>query len=609
MKAERKTLDNLLQKINTRDSFHVQIPIRNKLVFNKITPYLFVYREYEKKDPMLSALVKSEYSYLIIRDRNFDIPFWITPISQKLVEVFGSCLIIEAWAATESQEEDVQVHVARKNALTIAEYLDKQIQTEGLTSSVRHITGKKEKFPASGSPLVNLQDRKNNQILYIGLSVDPSYLTDSSSKVLPIVLRQIREALSRSLSKTFFEFVRIHTLSKPTEFKISHPRELLPLVWEIDQKLGKESTRFDFLLLVTPINTHEAWLQFKKDNYRKAPTFLYRPMPIDPDIVKRNLYNLPIEDLYDPTIAYLFRDKRKELDWMMSMLSERGKEGFMLGSLQLFGNVSEKLLDRAKAILTITAQDEYPKDRGDDIVYAEEFAQLAQQEINYLRAQEPQFNTTIRLRDDIYGVMVNQGVLNISKQYALPRRRVNALLQHEVGTHIVTYFNGKQQPFNLFRLGVPGYEKLQEGLAVMAEYMVDELTNDRLRVLAGRVVTVHHMIAGNHFTDTFSLLVDQYQFDKQTAFQMAMRVYRSGGLTKDALYLQGLIELVSYIKEGNDINLLTMGKIRKDYIPIVQELLFKGILKAPALLPRYLTEPYITKLEKLKNKGIFQMIQ
>src|SRR5690606_24129124 len=165
--------------------------------------------------------------------------------------------IIEAWAATESQEEDVQVHVARKNALTIAEYLDKQIQTEGLTSSVRHITGKKEKFPASGSPLVNLQDRKNNQILYIGLSVDSSYLTDSSSKVLPIVLRQIREALSRSLSKTFFEFVRIHTLSKPTEFKISHPRELLPLVWEIDQKLGKESTRFDFLLLVTPINTHE----------------------------------------------------------------------------------------------------------------------------------------------------------------------------------------------------------------------------------------------------------------------------------------------------------------------------------------------------------------
>jgi len=55
---------------------------------------------------------------------------------------------------------------------------------------------------------------------------------------------------------------------------------------------------------------------------------------------------------------------------------------------------------------------------------------------------------------------------------------------------------------------------------------------------------------------------------------------------------------------------LTMGKIRKDYIPIIQELMLKGMLKAPVLTPRYLTPPYITKLETLKkNKGIFQMIQ
>ncbi|MCL8001053.1 DUF1704 domain-containing protein, partial [Brucella sp. 21LCYQ03] len=171
-------------------------------------------------------------------------------------------------------------------------------------------------------------------------------------------------------------------------------------------------------------------------------------------------------------------------------------------------------------------------------------------------------------RDDISGVMVNQGVLNISKQYSLPRNRAQALIQHEVGTHIVTYFNGKQQPFNLFKLGVPGYEKLQEGLAVLSEYLVGELTNARLRILAGRVVAVHHMVAGNKFIDTFSMLVERYSFDHETAFQMTMRVYRSGGLTKDALYLQGLIELVKYIKEGNDITLLMMGKIRKEYIPI-----------------------------------------
>ena len=184
------------------------------------------------------------------------------------------------------------------------------------------------------------------------------------------------------------------------------------------------------------------------------------------------------------------------------------------------------------------------------------------------------------------------------------------MIQHEVGTHIVTYYNGKQQPFSLFRLGVPGYEKLQEGLAVLAEYLVGGLTNNRLRILAGRVIAVHHMQQGSSFIDTFSVLVDKYQFLTETAFQMTMRVYRSGGLTKDALYLSGLIELTNYIKSGRDLSLLTMGKIREDYIPIVEELMLKGVLKAPVLTPRYLMDPYKDALLQLKkSNGIFQMIQ
>jgi len=118
------------------------------------------------------------------------------------------------------------------------------------------------------------------------------------------------------------------------------------------------------------------------------------------------------------------------------------------------------------------------------------------------------------------------------------------------------------------------------------------------------------MQQGSSFIDTFSVLVDKYQFLTETAFQMAMRVYRSGGLTKDALYLSGLIELTNYIKSGRDLSLLTMGKIREDYIPIVEELMLKGVLKAPLLTPRYLMDPYKDALLQLKkSNGIFQMIQ
>lgn len=610
MKDNARQLAGMLKKIKNKEVFHVQIPPKNKMVFNQVVPYLFLYRQFFSPDPMLAELVKSEPAYFRVKDPDMDVSSWIAPILNQLVEEFGACLIIEAWTAAPGQEEDIQIHIARKNVQSVAQYLVKQLETEESILKVEIVTDSKTNATQSLSPASIQLDKLNSNILYMGLEIKPKYLLGANQQILPIDLRHFREAISRSLSKTFFEFIRIHTLSKPTSFKISHPKKMLPLAWEIDQKLARESQRFDFLLLITPTNSYDAWLQFKKGNYRKVPVFRYRPMPIDPDIIKRNLYNLHIEDLYDPSIAYLFRDKRKELDQMMSMLSERGKEGFLLGSMQVFGTVNEKLLEKAQAILTITVMDRENRPKEEDIVYAEEFAKLAQEELDYLKSQDPNFATTVRLRDDIYGVMVNQGVLNISKQYSLPRNRVQALIQHEVGTHIVTYYNGKQQPFSLFRLGVPGYEKLQEGLAVLAEYLVGGLTNNRLRILAGRVVAVFHMQQGNTFLDTFALLVDKYQFLPETAFQMTMRVFRSGGLTKDALYLSGLIELINYIKSGRDLTLLTMGKIREDYIPIVEELMLKGILNAPVLTPKFLTSPYKEVLTNLKkSKGIFQMIQ
>src|SRR5690606_40055517 len=118
--------------------------------------------------------------------------------------------------------------------------------------------------------------------------------------------------------------------------------ELHDGVWDIDEKLAEYSNLFDFLLLVTPINTQDAWRSFAKSKYHSNPVFHYRPMPIDPELIKRKLYNLPIEDIADPTIAYLFRDKRKEVDRMLNMLSERDKPDFLYTSQQLYGIRSEE---------------------------------------------------------------------------------------------------------------------------------------------------------------------------------------------------------------------------------------------------------------------------
>ena len=58
--------------------------------------------------------------------------------------------------------------------------------------------------------------------------------------------------------------------------------------------------------------------------------------------------------------------------------------------------------------------------------------------------------TKVQIREDITGLMVSKGNLFLGKKIKIPKRRVDALLQHEIGTHIVTYVNGKAQPFQQF---------------------------------------------------------------------------------------------------------------------------------------------------------------
>jgi len=603
-------LKHIKSCIHNRESFHEQIPNVGKVVFNKVVPYFFLYRTVgsDAKQRMISDLAKSQLSSIIFKYDDENVDNWIKEIAQELKSEFGSCLIIEIWTDND-KEDDISIHIAQKVALPLAEYIHKNIRTEApdLRSSI--VKQRKTPHNPNYKPLFSLNKLQEDNIYLIGISTKNTFINTAGS-ILPLLERHFRESMSKVLSRTFFEYLRLYTNLNPAKFKLNVHKEITSNIFEIDKALLAESQRFDFLMLVTPTNVQEAWQTFKNSRYAKNPVFQYRPMPIDPDLVKRNLYNLPIEDIYDPNIAYLFRDKRRELDEMMSMLADRNTPDFVHGSLQVFGNVSDKLMHVAEAIITVIDNNKTITPKGEEKLNAQQFAQLATQEIEYLKSQYTELNTTVRVRNDVSGVMVNRGVLNISSNYKVSKERAEALIQHEVGTHIATYFNGKSQLLQLFSQGVPGYEKLQEGLAVFAEYMVDGLNNERLRILAARVICVRHMLMGNSFIDTFSMLVEQYDFTDEIAFLITMRVYRGGGLTKDAVYLQGLIELLEYLRAGNDINILTIGKIRKDYIPIIQDLIQRGYLRSPAIIPRYLSDVYSSRLELIRKEGsIFKLIK
>lgn len=283
------------------------------------------------------------------------------------------------------------------------------------------------------------------------------------------------------------------------------------------------------------------------------------------------------------------------------MLSDRGSRNFLYGSLQLYGSVETSLLTTAQHILDHTSSGGKRKSTVKK-VQAKEFAAIAKKEIQFYRDRNPQLSSRVELRDDVVGIMVSQGNLLLNSHLKVAENRVEALLAHEIGTHVLTYFNGQVQPFQQLYTGLPDYEELQEGIAVLAEYLTNGLTQPRLRMLAARVIAANMIIDGAEFTEVFRVLDDQYGFTQKTAFNVTLRIFRGGGFLKDMVYLRGLIGVLEYLGNGGPFESLLLGKFGASHLHIIRELQWRKVIKPPTLTPKYLELPEVqTKLESIRQ--------
>lgn len=357
----------------------------------------------------------------------------------------------------------------------------------------------------------------------------------------------------------------------------------------IDHELADLAQSFRFLVDLTPIDVEPARAAFLAGG--EPPTFTYRDLEDDLEVTAARLASVAVDEVTDHTLAHLLRAKRRELELQLDMLAARDTDELLPLSLELFGGVSPAVLAEAEALLhEVPAADA----EAGASVDAAEFVRLAQAEIDHYRAIHPDIEAHVEIREGVSGVMVSNGDLLVAPTTRVPRRRVEALLHHEVGTHLVTHINGSHQPLHVLAAGLAGYSETQEGLAVLAEHLVGGLTAGRLRQLAARVVAVHEMVEGADFGAVHGRLVDAGILPG-SAFTIAMRVFRSGGLTKDAVYLRGLHELVHHCRSGGGLETLWLGKMSLTDLPLAEELKERGALAEPLLRPRYIDDPDVQR--------------
>jgi len=315
--------------------------------------------------------------------------------------------------------------------------------------------------------------------------------------------------------------------------------------------------------------------------------------------MKRSLFSIPVEQVEDPTLQRLFLDKQRELDRELSLLADRNSSAFIFGSLQLHGKVRSRLLKQAQELLALPVENKESSETADPIS-AEVFVDHVNEELEWYRNGDPDFEGSVHTSSQMYGgMLVSKGVLMVGENASFPSERMESLIQHEVGTHMVTWSNGSAQPLKLLAAGLPRYEEFQEGLAVLAEYLAGGLDPQRVRTLAGRVLAVDAMTRNAEFLDVFRMLTEDHNFSQRSSYLITMRVFRGGGYAKDAVYLRGLNYVLRYLSNGGNFTNCFIGKMGGDHMPVIEELLLRNILKPPAVLPRYLTNPRAA--ERLKK--------
>lgn len=424
---------------------------------------------------------------------------------------------------------------------------------------------------------------------HISLGLPQNYRVPGDNGIYPQLLHELTVGVFDALLQGCRAFIAAANPPAPRSHRALGRSAFIDAARKVDRKLFRIAKSFDFLLSVSPIDTAAAHDRFRAGGYDEEPVFHYRPLTVDPDVAKRALYAIDLRQVEDPVLETLFAEKRRELDQQFTMLACRNTPGFRYASLMLYGTVEPALRDAARDILANVRQHGA---RSDGVADAHAVCVAARDLIGRYRAANPAFRAKVGIRKDIAaGLMVSGHELMVSADTNMPEHRLPALLQHEISVHLLTCVNGAAQGLKIFESGLAGYEGVQEGLGVFAECAVGGMTAARLRLLAARVLVVDAMIDGAGFIDAFRLLHDEHGFSARGAFNIVARVYRSGGLAKDAIYLRGLKEVLDLLAAGCDLAPFWVGKIAARHLPIVEELSARGLLRPALSIPAFLDDP------------------
>lgn len=354
----------------------------------------------------------------------------------------------------------------------------------------------------------------------------------------------------------------------------------------VDKMLAQADRDLLILKHIKPANLMEERQRLLEDP-RYNPVFQYRESAADLDEVERKLE----KHVHDSSpLGILLEKKRQELLTRTALIRARGDgTRFTQHSRALFGAPSSALIRAAQAELHNRTACDLPA-AEDALLSAEEAKEILTEALKRYSLHDWQVMVRQRLVADC---TVGGRTLYIREGARFERMHIDALIAHEIETHILTAENGAHQPYALFRNGCADYLDTQEGLAIFNQNRIYSSFHEKRfnppRNVLGLAYGLDHS-----FADTRRYMEEELGFGPDKALHQTISVKRGlrdtsepGGFTKSVVYYRGLRAVEQYVREGGDLSLLYIGKIAMEDLELIGEI--EGLEK-PLLLPAFLRE-------------------
>jgi uncharacterized protein (TIGR02421 family) len=510
----------------------------------------------------------------------------------KLEALFGGCCVYDIHSYNHKRwDREVPLFNVGTAQIDLTRYQDTVQNWFGVLKKIalpdiQNVTAENDVFQGNGYNAEYINAHFSHTLV-LPTEIKKVYCDELTGDSYPKIIRLLQVNLKKAIldNANFFcqKLEKWHHLSTISLLDKSNNKNLL----KIDKDIYSLLKNIELLAEVNPINTANEKNRFFKNKFTELPNFKYNPIKINSFSLKQKLMSIPILDIQDVSIRELYRSVINSYFDKIDMINTLNSNKFLYNSLRYFGRPSKKDLQNASYVLSLP---DIPNEAKKEPIYDAQAAMAVFKDA----LNEYNIKAKIELSNRVISqvmVLNSKKSILIQPQAQFKRKELQALIEHEIGVHMVTTMNSSKQQLKIFNVGLPVNTMTQEGLAILAEYLSGNITLQRLKKFALRAIIVDQMCSGASFIECFNLLRNDYNVDPNLSFSIVTRIFRGGGFTKDHLYLSGFITILRFWEENNDLSPLLVGKTSLPFYHTIEEMIGREMISPPGLLTKSFLKP------------------